>query len=265
MASVSDQFLIQMDLPSHPDEWFDFDNFLDMPSGQIDDHSTSINSISTADLSMSYETDAFLGDSPSEFMQPTFSDMTSYDFPEFMADQSSELGVMLDANPVFDSTEFSHVSTYENTDAFRYMVEAHADADTRVASIKAKRREASIALHLQRLCDATAIDLDMSSESTTSFSSPSWSDFVRGSTSPPSTNSSPDDHAATPAPTAGNGGVEFVLDLNMNAATNLPKKQKPRSQAQKENYIKARKHGACEKHKKQHKRVSPGCCFPDSE
>lgn len=48
----------------------------------------------------------------------------------------------------------------------------------------------------------------------------------------------------------------MVLDLNMNATTNLPKKQKPRSQAQKENYIKARKFGACEKHKKQHKRVS---------
>ena len=52
------------------------------------------------------------------------------------------------------------------------------------------------------------------------------------------------------------GGMEMVLDLNMNTAANVPKKQKPRSQAQKENYIKARKYGACEKHKKQHKRVS---------
>ncbi|KAJ5820012.1 hypothetical protein N7474_005603 [Penicillium riverlandense] len=256
MASVSDQFLVQMDLPSHPDEWFDFDNFMDWPSGQIDDHSTSMDSISPPDLSMPYEADAFL-DSPSEFMQPTLSDMTSYDFPEFMPDQSSQMGVMLDASPMLDNTEFSPVSPYDNnTDAFRYMVEAHAAADTRVASIKEKRREASIALHLQRLCDATAIDLDMSSDSTTSFSSPSWSDFVRGSASPPSTNSSPDDNAPTPAPTGGNGGVEFVLDLNMNAATNLPKKQKPRSLAQKENYIKARKYGACEKHKKQHKRCN---------
>lgn len=264
MASVSDQFLVQMDLPSHPDEWFDFDNFMDMPFGQIDDHSTTVDSISPPDLSMSYEADAFLGDSPLEFMPPT-SDMASYDFPELMADQSSEMGVMWDASPMFDHTEFSHDSTYENTDAFRDMVEIRAAADTRVASVKAKRREASIALHLQRLCDATAMDLDLSSESTTSFSSPSWSDFVRGSDSSPSTNSSPDDNAPTPAPTAGNSGLEFVLDLNMNAATNLPKKQKPRSQAQKESYIKARKYGACEKHKKQHKRVSPGCCFLDSE
>ncbi|KAJ5624021.1 hypothetical protein N7510_000330 [Penicillium lagena] len=255
MASVSDQFLVQMDLPSHPDEWFDFDNFMDMSSGQIDDHSTSMDSISPPDLSMPYEADTFLGASPSEFMQPTWSDMTSDDFPEFMADQSPEMEGLWDASPMFDNTEFSQVSTYGNTDAFRYMVEAHAAADTRAASLKKKRREASIALHLQRLCDATAIDLDLSSESTTSFSSPSWSDFVRGSTSPPSTNS-PDDNAPTPAPTAGNGGVEFVLDLNMNAATNLPKKQKPRSQAQKENYIKARKYGACEKHKKQHKRCN---------
>jgi hypothetical protein len=50
--------------------------------------------------------------------------------------------------------------------------------------------------------------------------------------------------------------MEMVLDLNMNATANVPKKQKPRSQAQRENYIKARKYGACEKHKKQHKRVS---------
>lgn len=66
---------------------------------------------------------------------------------------------------------------------------------------------------------------------------------------------SDDSASASPESDPAAGGMEFVLDLNMNATTNVPKKQKPRSQAQKENYIKVRKHGACEKHRKQHKRV----------
>jgi hypothetical protein len=157
---------------------------------------------------------------------------------------------------LFDDASFLEYNPYDSTIAFRNLVEAQAAADPRVASIKEKRREASIALHLQRLCDATALDLEMSSDSNTSFSSPSWSDYVRESTSPqPARPSGENTSVAEASPP---GAMEMVLDLNMNATANVPKKQKPRSQAQKENYIKARKYGACEKHKKQHKRVSDG-------
>lgn len=52
------------------------------------------------------------------------------------------------------------------------------------------------------------------------------------------------------------GGVEMVMDLNMNVATTMPRKHKPRTQAQRDRYLAVRNQGACEKHKKQHKRVS---------
>ncbi|KAJ5115128.1 hypothetical protein NUU61_000887 [Penicillium alfredii] len=255
MASIQDQFLYQMDLPCFPDESLDFDQFLDLPSAYGDDHSPSVNSISPPEMALPYETHEMIGESSPRFMQPPFPDV-EYGMPQgSFVDHSPETGLMHDPAPMFDDAAFSGYNPYDSTSAFRNMVEAHAAADSRVASIKEKRREAAIALHLQRLCDATALDLDMSSDSNTSFSSPCWSDYVRGSTSPQSTSTSAED---TPAPqaAAGSGGVELVLDLNMNSTTNVPKKQKPRSQAQKENYIKARKYGACEKHKKQHKRCN---------
>lgn len=254
MASVADQ-LFYTDAPGQSDDYVDFDQFLDLPMGYGDDYSASVNSISP-DMSLPYDADMFGNELP-ELEQPAFPDMVSYDLSQeaFLANQSPSVGLMPDPGPVLDEAVFHDYQPYGNTFTFRQMVEAQAAADPRIASIKEKRREASIALHLQRQCDAIALDLDMSSDSNTSFSSPSWSDYMRESISPQPASASPD---STPAPASaqGNGGVELVLDLNMNATTNLPKKQKPRSQAQKENYIKARKYGACEKHKKQHKRVS---------
>lgn len=260
MAFVSDQVSYQMDPLSHPDEWLDFDSFLDFPSGQVDDQLASADSISPADLSMPYEADATFGHSPAEFMQPSIPEMPSFGFSQtdFLTDLPTDAGLFQNTDPLFDDGTFSgHVYPYDGA-AFRHLVEMEAAADPRMASIKEKRREASIALHLQRLCDATALDLEMSSDSSTSFSSPCWSEFMRDSVSPQPTKTS-SENTPTPTSAPGVGGVELVLDLNMNATTNLPKKQKPRSQAQKENYIKARKYGACEKHKKQHKRVSPLC------
>ncbi|KAJ5530873.1 hypothetical protein N7527_004266 [Penicillium freii] len=246
MAFVADQFFPDMDATTL-NEWVDFDQFLDLPSG-YDDQSTAT-TVSPQDLALPYEADGIFT-SPSEFMQSSF-DMTSYDLPqeEFMGMNG---GFMQDpAAPLFDDAAFLEYNPYDSSNTFRNLVEAQAAADPRVASIKEKRREAAIALHLQRLCDATALDLDMSSDSNTSFSSPSWSEYVRGSISP---RSSPENISVSEAPPP--GGMEMVLDLNMNTAANVPKKQKPRSQAQKENYIKARKYGACEKHKKQHKRCN---------
>jgi hypothetical protein len=245
MAFVADQFF-EMDA-SISNEWVDFDQFLDLPSG-YDDQSTAT-TVSPQDLALPYEADGMFTPS-SDFMQSSF-DMTNYDLPQedFMG---MDGGFMQDsAAPLFDDAAFLGYNPYDSSNAFRNLVEAQAAADPRVATIKEKRREAAIALHLQRLCDATALDLDMSSDSNTSFSSPSWSEYIRGSNSP---RPSPENSSVSEAPPP--GGMEMVLDLNMNAAANVPKKQKPRSQAQKENYIKARKYGACEKHKKQHKRVS---------
>lgn len=159
----------------------------------------------------------------------------------------------------YDIQENDQVTDW--TSSIRHMVEAQAAADPSCLSTKAKRRDASIAIHLQRLHNSPA-DGEISSDSNPSLSP--WSDFIRdtdsattaqvGSVITPAI-STDDSTSASPDPDAAGRGVELVLDLNMNATANLPKKQKPRSQAQKENYIKARKHGACEKHRKQHKRV----------
>ncbi|KAJ5780767.1 hypothetical protein N7457_005927 [Penicillium paradoxum] len=225
MAFVTDQFFPQMD-ETNSNEWVDFDQFLDLPQG-YDDQSTAT-TVSPQDLALHYETNEILN-SPFDAMYSSF-DMINYDLPQedFVGMDGSFMQVS--SAPLFDDAAFFGYNPYDSSNTFRNLVEAQAAADPRVASLKEKRREASIALHLQRLCEATALDLDMSSDSNTSFSSPEWSGYVRG--------------------------MQMVLDLNMNAAVNVPKKQKPRSQAQKENYIKARKYGACEKHKKQHKRCN---------
>lgn len=234
MAFVNQPF------PLEDAEWVDFEQFLDFSSG-YDEQSTA--TISPQDTALSYQTDFT---SPLNNMQQCF-DMSYNIQHEFMG---MDGGLMQDpAAPLFDDAAFAGYNPYDSSNAFRSMVEAQAAADPRTASTKEKRREAAIALHLQRLCDDTALELDMSSDSNTSFSSPNLSDYVRESTSPgPS-------HENTPTEASPSAGMELVLDLNMNATSNLPKKQKPRSQAQRANYIKARKYGACEKHKKQHKRV----------
>lgn len=251
MASVENTFFMDA---SAQEEWVDFDQFLDLSPSYSDDYSA--NSISP-EMSLPYDADMFTNDLP-DLTQSGFPDMNSFDLSHdaSFADQSPNMGLMPDFTATMDDPMFQGYQSCDTTFDFRQMVEAQAAIDTRVASIKEKRREAAIALHLQRLCDATALDLELSSDSNTSFSSPCWSDYMRESISPQPTSASPEQTAA-PTP-SGNGGMpmEMVLDLNMNATANLPKKQKPRSQAQKENYIKARKYGACEKHKKQHKRVS---------
>lgn len=252
MASVSDQFLYT-DTLGQSDEYVDFDQFLDFSSANGDDYSAS-NSISP-ELALPYDADVLCNDIP-ECSQTAFPDLTSYDLSQVscLVHQSSDMGWIPEPAPAFDDVMFQGYQPYGASLDFRQMVEAQAAADPRIASAKEKRREAAIALHLQRLCDATALELDMS-DSSTSFSSPNLSDYMCESLSPQPASASLES-TPVPTPTHANGGMELVLDLNMNATANLPKKQKPRSQAQKENYIKARKYGACEKHKKQHKRVS---------
>lgn len=275
----ADNLLYQMDHPGYSNEWFDFDNSFEFNSGYLDSDPNSVNSISPEDYSL-----------PFPDMDPNWDlrGLCDSSFPDLVNYENQMDHVMDNTMHAFgatkDSTGFGNTTLSSDLgfDSFngevehgiqdhdhyndwvssiRDVVEATAAADPSCLSDKAKRRDASIAIHLQRLQD-TSIEREITSDSNTSFPSPSWSDFVQesmaslpanvGSVTPTITdNSSP----VSPESDSVAAGVELVLDLNMNATTNLPRKQKPRSQAQKQNYIKVRKHGACEKHRKQHKRV----------
>lgn len=255
----ADHLLYQMGHPGQND-WFDFDNSFDYASGYLDCAPDAVNSISPEDYSLPFND------------LDTFPDLVNFDqaFDEAMkttpAPMSGTIPMFGDATMSPDSGLFPDFDTscqqnhFDWTSSLRDMVDARAAADPSCLSTKEKRRDAGIAVHLQRLHDVS--EREVSSDSNTSFSSPSWSNFVRDSTSPTpqstsaitsfsAEDSTPMSSDSDPTP----GGMELVLDLNMNAPSNLPKKQKPRSLAQKENYIKARKYGACEKHRKQHKRV----------
>lgn len=250
--------------------------------GDLDNDLALLDSIPPTDCDLMFPNMNDLNaDSTSGFCpEPWFSDFVSYERSDDPYQGTGPLpdGYMFDAegkenqeaiDPFFNCNNNNDPrqdmdQSCDFTSSIRQMVEAQAATDTRCSSNKEKRIEASIAVHLQRLQEASMASLKV--EPNTNFSSPCSSDLVQDSISPGSTGVS---QIATPASAstentsttksgtdATSGGVEFVLDLNMNATTNLPKKHKPRSQAQKDNYIKARKYGACEKHRKQHKRVS---------
>lgn len=268
----------------YPTREFGLDDAFEYPLGDLD--------LSPEDCDLIARMNGFDTDPVSGFCSepPWFSDFVNYDTPDnLLPGTLDNLGAFPDAghmvddmgtasdsvffDPPFDCNmgngQFQDMLFYDQpydlTTTIRQAVEAQAAADTRFSSQKEKRRDAGIAIHLQRLQETPLADFDMLA-ATPDFPSPSSSFVAQGSTSPTSTGAS---QTATPAsattdsvstPTLGGdqaGGVELVLDLNMNATSNLPKKHKPRSQAQRENYIKVRKHGACEKHRKQHKRV--GC------
>ncbi|KAJ5492965.1 hypothetical protein N7539_001711 [Penicillium diatomitis] len=260
MASISDQGFF-LDGPAQLEEWVDFDQFLNLPAAYGDESSAlAATNATSPHLVLSQDSEMWAAE-PLDFSQSAFSEMIDLDMSQesFFASLSPEMSMNTDINVPIDNSALYSYSPYDSQWDFRQMIEAQAAADQSTASMKEKRREAGIELHLQRLCDAAARDLELYSDSNTSFSSPMWSDYARGSTSPQSASASASPKTpsvSAPAQAAGAGGIEMVLDLNMNAAANLPKKQKPRSQAQKENYIKARKYGACEKHKKQHKRCN---------
>ncbi|EAL87269.1 hypothetical protein KXX13_002292 [Aspergillus fumigatus] len=284
----ANQSLFHLENPARADEWATFDNSFEFASGYLESNPPSLDSISPKDLELVYsDADALNWDSEAaQWPQSAFSDLVAFEDPligstEMPMDMAgfSENVPPLPSFPemecsssTFDATWSSfNVSNMEEAfyspSNYRQLIESQAAADPRCFSKKEKRLEASIALHLQRLQDAATTDFNLSSESCGSFSSPCWPGSAAGSASEPQSRGSPSSTSAsepstkssTPPssrPSPANGGVELVLDLNMNTTTNLPKKQKPRSQAQKENYIKVRKHGACEKHRKQHKRCN---------
>ncbi|OJZ90577.1 hypothetical protein ASPFODRAFT_40971 [Aspergillus luchuensis CBS 106.47] len=281
---AADQLLQSIAHSTPGEEWFDFDNSFDIPYGGVGSNPTSVDSVSPKDLDLTFADfdDCNWGPSPGVCTQELFADLVNYDAP-----MDGFGGHALDASPsMLDPTGSFHqmpasptpgLMGSELTDLWsqdmggvddpfyttvRQMVEFQAAADPSALSSKEKRMEASIALHMQRLQEAAMQDLELSSDSSTTFPSPRWSDsaasvYQGGTCTTPATTPLPD---VTRTPVSGSesaaGAMELVLDLNMNTTTNVPKKQKPRSQAQKENYIKVRKHGACEKHRKQHKRCN---------
>ncbi|KAE8361925.1 hypothetical protein BDV27DRAFT_23519 [Aspergillus caelatus] len=275
----ADQLLYSMGHSSQGDEFFDFDNFFDIPSGYVDSNPTSVNSISPKDFDLAYnDLDGSNWDSGLDMCtQIPFTDFVNHEpsFPEYFGGTANTEPVV-DPNDIlqlpstspsevfvgseFDSAWLPGAHSYDDHyySTIRHMVESQAAVDPSCSSKKEKRREAAIALHLQRLQDAPLPEIDMSSDSNTSFPSPPWSvSHDPACASPATTLLSDTTKSSTPPSTeATPGGIELVLDLNMNTPANLPRKQKPRSRAQKENYIKVRKHGACEKHRKQHKRCN---------
>lgn len=278
----ADQLLYQMDQSGHSSDWFDFDNTFEFQSGYLDCDSNAVNSISPEHYDLPFpDLDANWDPSADYYSQPLFPDMGNYEASIEDAFQSTaETFGPLDPTSMLDHTLLPDPALFDSTSSYdpfynvqgnnqatdwassvRHLVETQAAVDPSCLSTKAKRRDASIAIHLQRLHNPPA-EGEVSSDSNPSLSP--WSDFVRESDSATTAQvgssitpaiSTDDSTSASPDSEAAGRGVELVLDLNMNATANLPKKQKPRSQAQKENYIKARKHGACEKHRKQHKRV----------
>ncbi|KAM5463460.1 hypothetical protein MauCBS54593_007454 [Microsporum audouinii] len=177
--------------------------------------------------------------------------------------------------------------------AFKDLARARAAADPRPISRKQKQRDASIALYLERLrdtCNEAVAALNSSADDTTAAwamssqrsssggSTFSTSNGLSSSSSPSEgcvefysqpQSSRPSVPSQSPAldqsrsqsqqpspPAASSGGIELVMDLNMNAATSLPRRHRPRTETQRQRYLAVRNHGACEKHKKQHKRCT---------
>ncbi|KKZ66811.1 hypothetical protein EMCG_07500 [[Emmonsia] crescens] len=157
---------------------------------------------------------------------------------------------------------------------------AKAAKDTRPVSQKTKQIDASIELYLQLQndlgsgfqedCDPAAQSMvwQHSSTSTTgswfdnnSFSvtgSPSSSTGTVPELSPTSSTragsaSAVPSRAAEPSAT---GGVQMILDMNLNETTSLPRKHRPKTREERQRYIAVRRQGACDWHRKQRKRCT---------
>ncbi|KKK23448.1 hypothetical protein ARAM_004908 [Aspergillus rambellii] len=281
----ADPLLYPMEYSIRQEEWLDLDDLFAFPLDYFDSNPTSVNSISPRDYDLSLtDAEVFNWDSnPIMPSQQLFSEFVSYEptLEEVTQPASDISQSFINPNDVFqptpppqeghmgsglDSMWFSDTPNLNDPfySSVRQIVESTAALDPRCSSQKEKRREASIALHMQRLQNASASDSDSQSYSNKSFPSPYWPDTPPGipphnrsclsPASPPLSDTTQKSSTPSSASESAATGMQLVLDLNMNMTTNVPRKQKPRSRAQKENYIKARKYGVCEKHRKQHKR-----------
>lgn len=227
------------------DQTFDFGSFINFPE---DNHMESNN------MDFQFPTEEVSAD-------PSFSDMQLLPDMDFSQYDASVNTFDTFEYPASSANESPVTANYESfapqAEDFRFLVDSWASADQRSRSMKRKRRDAAIDLHLQRFMNTHADSQLFPTDSEFSFSdSPSVSYSQESSQQSPV--------ASTPVSSTSNndrsvpqtGGQELVFDINLNTATNLPKKQKKRTQAQIKDYINARRNGACLKHKKQHKKVS---------
>jgi hypothetical protein len=293
MAASSQPLFNTMDssFQQYANEMVDFEAFINFDAdgcdGCLDKQAGSVGDLSPQDQSFSTECS-------------DLQDMQSCDFESLPLESALMNGPFAEDSPVFSSPRTSphaldariadgyscqdtHLAPLNPADgvrsvsflqetsaAIRDLVYARATVDPRCASMKEKRRDAAIALHLQRLSEEYQHDM-LLSDSDLGYHSPSGDNFYTESFSPRSSQDSLPGLSSTVSsyspstPTSAlsseqafqspSGGVEMVLDLNMNAATRLPTKQRPRTKAQIESYINVRRNGACEKHRKQHKKV----------
>ncbi|KAL6238025.1 hypothetical protein BDW75DRAFT_228213 [Aspergillus navahoensis] len=274
----ADQLLYPMDFSGHQDEWLDFDTMFQLPSEYLDSNPTSVESVSPRDLDQLFTDTEFVNwdSDPVIYSQAMFPDFVGYEAPvEGLGHSAMDFQPFINPNdvlrqvppfpnqfvdPIFDNTCLLDAQDFSS---FRDLVESQAALDPRRYSQKEKRRDAAIALHLQRMQDDELLsEMNTPNLSSNHLSSPNWSDSSlevtpKCSFTAPPTSPVPESQTSPPTgPQSGAAPMQLVLDLNMNATTNVPKKQKPRSKAQRENYIKARKYGVCEKHRKQHKRCN---------
>ncbi|KAJ0416613.1 hypothetical protein BJY00DRAFT_291360 [Aspergillus carlsbadensis] len=278
----ADQLLYPMDFSDRQEDWLDFDSLLQLPAGYLDSQPTSVESISPRDLDQSFTDVDFQNwdadpailsqamfpeiggfEAPMDLGQPQLDSYQHFVDPNDVLQPVPPQGQMM-LEPAFDGTWVTDIPSMEAYPSFRHMVESQVALDTRGFSKKEKRRDASIALHLQRLQNAPLPEF-APLPSNSQLSSPDWSvsslDAMQSEPSYTTPNTSPvSESLKSPSPSSGPepgaASMQLVLDLNMNTTTNVPRKQKPRSRAQRENYIKARKYGVCEKHRKQHKRCN---------
>lgn len=224
------------------DQGFDFGSFINFPEDSDMDFQFPTEDVS-ADLSFSDM--QLIPDMDTSQYDASVNAFDTFEYPASSVNES----------PITTNYE----SFAPQAEDFRFLVDSWASADQRSRSMKQKRRDAAIDLHLQRFANTHSDPQLFPTDSEFSFSdspsnSCSQSSHQSPVASPPVSSTSHSDRSAPQT-----GGQELVFDINLNTATNLPKKQKKRTQAQIDDYINARRNGACIKHKKQHKKVSLPC------
>lgn len=226
------------------DQGFDFGSFINFPED---------NNIESNNMDIQFPTEDVSADLSLSDMQ-LIPDM---DFSQYDASLNAFDTFEYPASSVDESPLTTNYQSFApQAEDFRFLVDSWASTDQRSRSMKQKRRDAAIDLHLQRFANAHSDSQLFPTDSEFSFSDSPSNSYSQSSQQSPV--------ASTPVSSTSNsdrsvpqtGGRELVFDINLNTATNLPKKQKKRTQAQIEDYINARRNGACLKHKKQHKKVS---------
>ncbi|OJD28364.1 hypothetical protein ACJ73_00235 [Blastomyces percursus] len=157
---------------------------------------------------------------------------------------------------------------------------ARAAKDTRPVSQRTKQMDASIELYLQLQndissgfqedCNFAAQSMVLQHSSTTLSDSSFDTNYFSVTGSPGSSTGtvpelSPASMTRAGSVSAGSsrtavppatGGVEMVLDMNLNETTSLPRKRRPKTIEERQRYIAVRRQGACEWHRKQRKRCT---------